>query len=99
ETGLQLGNLYIQLLHLVEQQGIEQLILYRLDGAIRIARHQVRKNLGDFLRYQSILDWLGAIAKRLLIAESNGAEAHKILAGRAHVLDIFLESPRRTDGA
>ena len=60
---------------------------------------QVRVNLGHFLGDQAVLNGLGAVGEGLFVAEGHGTETHQIVAGRAHVLDVFFETLGRADGA
>lgn len=62
-------------------------------------RHQVWINVGDFFGNQTVLDWHGAVGERFFIAKSDRPETHQPTARIAHILNIFLKSPRRADGA
>jgi hypothetical protein len=89
----------VQALHFIQQREVQHLILHCLDLAISRTGHQVRVNCFHFFSDQALLNGFGAIGEGLLVAERDGTQTHKAVAGVAHVLDIFLEASGRASHA
>jgi len=84
------------LLVFVEQHRHEKLVAHRLRLPIGRGHHQARVHLGNLLRDQPVLQQPRAVVLRGLVAERHRPQQHQIRRGFAHVGDLVLEPPRRS---
>ena len=86
-------------LNFVQEHRVKYLILHRLNLAIGKVGREIRVDFGNFFCDEAVLDGLGAIGKRFLVAEGDRTELHQAVARVAHVLNVFFVATGGTDRA